>query len=238
MTDAPFRLVAEDAHVLAVEKPPGMVTHPVYRHPDGTLTDAVNAWAQERGMAKPWLLHRLDRDTSGVVLFAKTETALTLMAKQFARHTVEKRYLATVWSADLPDEGRFDAPLARDPADRRRVIVSSEGQTALTRFAIVERGEGWALVECRPQTGRTHQIRAHLAHAGHPIIGDPVYANNVAPFPGVDRLMLHAAAIALLVPGATQPVRRSYLAPPPNDFLAALDALRHPEHFRLATGER
>lgn len=211
----PFRPVYWDNHVLVVDKPAGLVTHPVYKHPDGTLTDCVWAWCREHALGKPWLLHQLDRDTSGLVLFARTEDAMRLCARQFAQHTVAKQYVALVWSANLPDDGVIDAPLKRDPAERRRVIVAPDGQAAVTQFTVVARYSDCALVRLAPRTGRTHQLRAHLAYLGHPILGDPVYA---ADYPAVPRLLLHATALGLLLPAARGLRQRTFLAPWPEEF--------------------
>lgn len=215
----PFRVVYCDAHVLVVEKPAGMVTHPVYKHLDGTLNDAVRAWCAAEDRGQPWLLHRLDRDTSGLVLFAWTADAMRLCAKQFVHHTVTKHYLALVWGTALPDEGIINAPLKRDPTDRRRVIVAEDGKAAQTRFAVAERLGDRALVRLWPQTGRTHQLRIHLAHIGHPIVGDVVYADM---YPAAPRLLLHATALGLLIPTPDGPRRRTFLAPLPLDFATEL----------------
>lgn len=217
----PFRVVWEDHHLLVVEKPTGMVTHPVYKHPDGTLTDFVAAWYATRELPRPWLLHRLDKDTSGLVLFARSAQMLRLGVRQFEAHSIRKEYCAVVWGADLPEEGLIDVPLMRDSADRRRVIVDANGQAAMTRFAVSQRGADRALVRLWPVTGRTHQLRAHLTHLGHPIVGDPVYATA---YPATSRLMLHAGAITLRVfkldGGMTL---RTFLAPVPVDFATAAD---------------
>jgi 23S rRNA pseudouridine1911/1915/1917 synthase len=223
---APFAVLHEDAHLLAVAKPAGVVTHPAYRNPTGTLTDAVHAWYESRGLPRPWLIHRLDKDTSGLVLFARTERAMRLCARQFADHTAVKHYLAVACGANLPDEGLVDAPLRRDPADRRRVIVAPEGQPAQTSFAVRARFGQWCMVDLWPLTGRTHQLRAHLAHLGHPIVGDPVYAAHLPAVPGVGRLLLHAAALSLRVPAEHGTAPATFTAPLPEDFGAALAALR------------
>jgi 23S rRNA pseudouridine1911/1915/1917 synthase len=225
MTDPtlPFRVVHEDAHLLVVEKPAGMVTHPVYKHADGTLTDFVAAWYAARDLPRPWLLHRLDKDTSGLILFARTPEMLRVGVRQFEDHTITKEYAAVVWGDALPDAGMIDLRLMRDPADRRRVIVAPEGagQAAQTRYAVAERHGGTALLRLWPVTGRTHQLRAHLANIGHPIVGDPVYTTEHPP---VARLLLHAASIRLMVLRAGDGARRrvTFLAPLPPDFAAAL----------------
>ena len=224
---APFRVVFDSAQLLVVEKPAGVVTHPAYRNLTGTLTDAVEWWMLERDQQRPWLLHRLDRDTSGLVLFAKTPEAMRYCARQFIEHTVEKQYLALIWGNDLPESGMIDAALMRDPEDRRRVIVARGGQSAQTRFAIQARWETCALVALWPLTGRTHQLRAHLAWLGHPIIGDSVYATEQPLLAGVTRLLLHAATLTLRAPSDGGPRLRTFLAPLPDDFLTSLAAATH-----------
>ncbi len=172
-------------------KPAGMVSHPAYRQPNGTLTDAIFARQAARGEGRPWLLHRLDRETSGVVLFAKTEAARRALVRQFERHTIHKQYLALIVGTLTPATGEIDAPLLRDPSDRRRVIVSPDGQPALTCYRVlwttpattldapppstVSAVPTYSLVLAEPVTGRTHQIRAHLAARGAAILGDAPY---------------------------------------------------------------
>jgi len=255
-----LRMLYEDEALLAVAKPSGMVTHPAYRRPDGTLTDAVFARAAARGEGRPWLLHRLDRDTSGVVLFAKMEAARRALVRQFERHTIRKQYLALVAGVLIPPTGEIDAPLKRDPLDRRRVVVAADGQPALTRYRVLGTsftapseshassalaGQPTASVSlalAEPVTGRTHQIRAHLAERGAPILGDATYhgplevAGAVVP-----RVMLHAwrlicryprtptaaASVTLHTPVAQDapPAPFVVTAPIPPDMLALIGQL-------------
>jgi 23S rRNA pseudouridine1911/1915/1917 synthase len=220
-------ILYEDDALLAVNKPAGLVVHPAYKHPNGTLADAVFACQAARGERRPWLLHRLDRDTSGVVLFAKTDEARRALVRQFERRSVRKLYLALASGAPRPPEGVIEASLRRDPADRRRVIVAPEGQTATTAYRTLAARDGAALLAVRPLTGRTHQIRAHLAHAGAPLLGDATYlaaahiSRMFAP-----RVMLHAVRLEVIRPGAGTPLAVS--APVPDDFHAVLRALGLP----------
>lgn len=219
----PIPVLYEDAQVLAVNKPAGLVTHPAYKHPSGTLCDAVFARQAARGEGRPWLLHRLDRDTSGVVLFAKTEPARRALVRQFERHLIRKRYLALTMGVPTPGAGVLEAPLARDPNDRRRTIVTPGGQAATTRYRVLASHAGCALVLAEPVTGRTHQIRAHLAAAGAPLAGDSRYLPEGSSTAGADRAMLHSWRLTILYPGTGAPF--TLTAPLPEDFVALAQCL-------------
>ena len=217
-------LLTEDDDLLAVAKPAGMVAHPAYRHPDGTLADFVFAYAARCGYSRPWLLHRLDRETSGVVLFARTERARRALVRQFEQRLVVKRYLAVVVGA-LPDEGEISAPLCRNPADRRRVIVAEAGKPAHTRYRVLAARDGFALALVEPLTGRTHQIRAHLAHLGAPLAGDALYGgtNEATQAAGIGRALLHAWELSFRHPATGDaPVIQ---APIPSDMRTTLATL-------------
>jgi 23S rRNA pseudouridine1911/1915/1917 synthase len=229
---APYDVLYADEALLAINKPPGLVVHPTYKHPDGTLTDAIFAWSETIGASRPWLLHRLDKDTSGVTLFARTEEARRALARQFAQRMTHKRYLAlALWPDEASLSGEVDAPLWRDPLDRRRVIITPEptGQASRTRyralaFAPSRSGERFALVLAEPVTGRTHQIRAHLTSLGAPLIGDAMYlpeGSEVAAL--APRVMLHAWQLTVRWP-LDRPLR-TITAPPPDDFLSVAQAL-------------
>jgi 23S rRNA pseudouridine1911/1915/1917 synthase len=218
-------VLAEDDELLAVSKPPGLVAHPAYQHPDGTLTDAVFAYAEARGWTRPWLLHRLDRETSGVVLFARTEYARRAMVRQLQQRQIGKRYLAII-RGELPlDSGVIDAPLARDPEERRRVIVTPTGKQAATRYRVLGVRGGFALALVEPVTGRTHQIRAHLGSLGAPLAGDAIYGGMDEHLRalGIERVQLHAWELAFRHPAtADDCVVR---APLPHDMNGVLVAL-------------
>jgi 23S rRNA pseudouridine1911/1915/1917 synthase len=226
----------EDAELLAVDKPAGLVTHPTYKHPDATLWDAVLARQTAQGEARPCLLHRLDRWTSGVLVFAKTERARRAVVRQFERRTVGKRYLALVVGVPEREEGEIEAPLLRDPLDRRRTIVGTDGQPALTHYRVLGQAGGHALVLATPHTGRTHQIRAHLSYHGTPLAGDARYLPEESPGLALaDRAMLHAWQLEIRYPGTGDQL--VITAPAPDDFIAAarrmglendLAALSHP----------
>jgi 23S rRNA pseudouridine1911/1915/1917 synthase len=218
-------ILAEDDDILAVAKPAGLVTHPAYRHADGTLTDAVFAYAARCGAHRPWLLHRLDRETSGVVLFARTEQARRSLVRQFQRREIVKRYLAIVNGRPGSGSGEIDAPLCRDVDDRRRVVVSPAGKPARTRYEVCATNDDFSLVIAEPLTGRTHQIRVHLASLGAPLAGDTVYggATETTSAIGIERTQLHAWELSFRHPatGSACAVR----APIPDDMSATLAAL-------------
>lgn len=229
-------LVYEDDALLAVDKPAGLVSHPAYKHPDGTLSDAVFARQEARGEGRPWLLHRLDRETSGVVLFAKTVEARRAVVRQFEQHRVRKVYLAVTIGRLALERGILEAPLCRDPADRRRTIVNDAGQPATTRYEALATHNGYALVLAEPLTGRTHQIRAHMAHLGAPLLGDARYIELVhaagtahgeeqlaADAGEAVRVMLHAWRIGIVHPTTHAPFEVT--APLPDDLLAVVRRL-------------
>ncbi len=241
MTTPPYldmpQVLYEDAHLLVVNKPAGLVVHPAYKHPDNTLADAIFSRAFLRGEPRPWLLHRLDRETSGVVLFAKTETARRGLVRQFERRSIRKRYLAIVRGTLDPLSDMIDAPLKRDPHDRRRTIVDQEGQPAETWYQVLAESAAYALVLAQPRTGRTHQIRAHLAWRGAPLAGDICYheghtdnehdiqnmrdPGDACDFP---RVMLHAWHVFCIHPATGALLQIS--APVPPDMRRCIDALK------------
>jgi 23S rRNA pseudouridine1911/1915/1917 synthase len=218
-SEAPaVRVLYEDDDLLAVDKPAGVVVHPAYRHPTGTLYDTVAARQTARGEARPWLLHRLDRDTSGVVLLAKSERGRRGLVRQFERRQVRKWYLALVCDAPDVSVDEIRAPLRRDPLDRRRVVVDPAGQEAITAYRVLAAADGLALLLAEPRTGRTHQIRAHLAWLGHPIAGDATYGGLTGP--AIARQMLHAWALRVQHPARGAPL--TIQAPIPADLAVLL----------------
>lgn len=229
----PLDVRFEDAHLLVVDKPAGLVVHPAPGHPGGTLVNAVlhHTRLQDAAGARPGIVHRLDKDTSGVMVVAKTEVAKERLVATFQAHDLDRRYLAIAVGAGLPEALRLDTLHGRHPRDRKRFTTRVErGKRAVTDVAVVERLRGAALVECRLSTGRTHQIRVQLSEAGHPILGDPVYgrAPRDAVLRGVaqelGRQALHAAVLAFAHPVSGEPLR--FEAPPPADMAWALVALR------------
>jgi len=205
----PLVVLYEDEHVAVVDKPAGMVVHPAFGHVSGTLVNAVlSRWPQIADFAEPGragIVHRLDKETSGVILIAKTPPALESLRAQFKARTISKRYLALVEGLLQTPEGVIDAPIGRDARRRKRIAVMRDGREAITEFRVVELFASFSLLEVWPKTGRTHQIRAHLAFMGHPVVGDTVYGRRRQPFT-LKRHFLHAASITFAHPISGEPI--------------------------------
>lgn len=218
----------EDAALLAINKPPGLVVHPAPGHWQGTLVSALlHRWPELPPGLDPGrlgIVHRLDKDTSGVLLIARTAAALAELGRQFRTRAVEKRYLALVWGVPRRAAGLIEAPIGRHPVQRKKMAVVPRGRPARTRYEVLERFAGVALVAAYPETGRTHQIRVHLAQLGHPVVGDRLYGRPRSGAPPIGRQALHAQAIAIRHPATGEPLR--IVAPLPADFAAALSRLR------------
>jgi 23S rRNA pseudouridine1911/1915/1917 synthase len=219
----------EDEDLIVVDKPAGLVVHPAPGHPGGTLVNALlhrcGDLAGIGGVLRPGIVHRLDRGTSGVLVAAKRDAAHAALAAQFHDHTVLRVYLAIVRGAPAVEGGRVERAIGRHPRDRKRMSVeTTAGRRAVTAWRVRERfpARGFALLEVRPETGRTHQIRVHLAASGLPIAGDPVYgrAARAPGGPPLDRPALHAAVLGFTHPRTGERMR--FEAPPPADFRAAL----------------
>ena len=228
-----LNILFEDAHLIVLDKPAGLVVHPAPGNQDGTLVNALLAHCGDSlpgigGEKRPGIVHRLDKDTSGVMVVAKTEAALTTLSARFAARDIERAYLALCWGLPSPASGEVEAPIGRDPRERTRMaVVGHHGKAALTRYR-TERH--WALaaslLECRLATGRTHQIRVHLAHIGHPLVGDPVYLRRLPAAarrlaePARQALMdfprqaLHAWLLGFAHPVTGQPLRFETAMPP------------------------
>jgi len=221
----PLRIVREDADILVVDKPAGMTVHPAPGHPQGTLVNAVLAHVPElsgiAGSLRPGIVHRLDKDTSGLLVIAKTDAAYRSLVSQLRARAVTRAYLALVRGTVRSDREKITAPIGRHPVHRTRMAVVPRGRPAVTHVTVVERLGGATLVECRLETGRTHQIRVHLRHLGHPVLGDPVYGG--APG-GIARQALHAARLEFTHPRTGE--RIVCTAPLPEDFARLLDTLR------------
>ncbi len=222
----PLNVIYEDADMAAIDKPAGMVVHPAAGHASGTLVNALLArWpqvAQVGGKGRAGIVHRLDKDTSGVLLIAKSEPARLNLMAQFAARTVQKRYLALVEGLPATPTGEINAPLGRDPNQRKRMAVLRNGRPAVSFYRVLQTYKGYTLLEVLLKTGRTHQIRVHMAFIGHPIAGDAVYGYRKQRLP-LERHFLHAESLSLLTPTSGQPV--TIRAPLPADLNVVLDQL-------------
>ena len=200
----PLDIVFEDEDVVVVNKPRGMVVHPAPGHPDGTLVNALlyhcgDSLSGINGQLRPGIVHRIDRDTSGLIIAAKNDHAHNGLAAQLQDHTLSRVYRCIVIGNLREDEGTVDAPIGRHRTDRKKMAVVADGRRAVTHWKVLERYQGFTYVECRLETGRTHQIRVHMAHTGHPILGDTVYGNK-KPVPGLQGQCLHAVGLQFVHP--------------------------------------
>ena len=202
--DIPLDVVYEDSDVIVVNKPKGLVVHPAPGHPDGTLVNALlyhcgDSLSGIGGELRPGIVHRIDRDTSGLIIAAKNDFAHQRLAAQLQDHTLARIYHCIVVGNLREDAGTVDAPIGRHPVDRKKMAVAANGRPAVTHWRVLERFQGFCYVECRLETGRTHQIRVHMAHIGHHILGDTVYGNK-KPVPGLHGQCLHAVGLRFLHP--------------------------------------
>lgn len=246
--DLPLNIIFEDDDLLVVNKEPGMVVHPAYQNWTGTLVNAL-AWHFENlpqlpgNMGRPGLVHRIDKDTSGLLVIAKNEKAMTGLAKQFFDHSIQRTYYALVWGSPEDDEGTIDVNLGRSLKDRRVTAPFPEGdfgQTAITHFEVLERFHYVALVKCNLETGRTHQIRAHMKYLGHPLFNDATYGGNEIRkgtiftkykqfvhncFQLIPRQALHAKTLGFTHPGTGKFIQ--FDSELPEDFSAVLEKWRN-----------
>ena len=226
--DIPLDVVYEDGDVIVVNKPVGLVVHPAPGHPDGTLVNALlyhcgTSLSGINGELRPGIVHRIDRDTSGLIIAAKNDRAHLALAAQLQDHTLARTYEAVAVGNLREDRGTVDAPIGRCPSDRKKMaVVDRGGRSAVTHWEVVERFPGYTHIRCRLETGRTHQIRVHMACIGHPLLGDTVYGAK-KPVPGLAGQCLHAAELRFLHPRTGEPV--TVEAPLPDWFRAVLERL-------------
>ena len=226
--DIPLDVVYEDADVIVVNKPSGMVVHPAPGHPDGTLVNALlyhcaGTLSGIGGALRPGIVHRIDRDTSGLIIAAKNDAAHQYLSAQLADHTLARTYECIVVGKLREDRGAVDAPIARHPTDRKRMAVVAGGREAVTHWEVIARYPGYTHVRCRLETGRTHQIRVHMAYIGHPILGDTVYGAK-KEVPGLTGQCLHAVGLRFLHPRTHEVVE--LFCPLPEEFTRMLQKIR------------
>lgn len=221
----PLDIVFEDDHLLVINKPAGLVVHPALGHTQDTLVNALlyhNPGLAMLDDQRPGIVHRLDRDTSGLIVVAKTEAALQNLQRQFKARTVEKIYLALVHGCPAVPEGIIDVPLGRDPQNRREIAALKEGKPARTHYAVMQVFQDYSLLKIKLETGRTHQIRVHLAWLKHPVAGDTVYGRRKNRL-SLTRQFLHAGQLSLDHPLSGQ--RLTFTAPLPADLQTVLNSL-------------
>jgi 23S rRNA pseudouridine1911/1915/1917 synthase len=234
--DIPLAIVFEDEHLLVVDKPAGLVVHPAAGNFDGTLVNALLHHCAGKlsgigGVARPGIVHRIDKDTSGLLVVAKSDVAHEGLAKQFAAHSIDRHYLAIVNGAPRPASGKVDAPLARSATNRKKIAVveGSRGKRAVTHWKRLSMLNDAALIECSLETGRTHQVRVHMASIGHPLLGDPVYGRSGKSHGKLlKELDFHRQALHAAELGFTHPVtkhRLSFSSPMPPDMQELFNAL-------------
>jgi 23S rRNA pseudouridine1911/1915/1917 synthase len=234
----PLAIIHEDEELLVIDKPAGLVVHPAAGNPTGTLVNALLHHCDDLsgigGVARPGIVHRLDKDTTGLMVVAKSDRAHQALALAFRRRQVNKTYLAVCFGSPADDEGVVDAPMDRHPRHRQRMAVVRDGRPARTLYEVAERWRGTSLLHCRLVTGRTHQIRVHMAHVGHALVGDPLYAGRqwkaiADPHAAVacrrfSRQALHAWRLEFTHPVSGELV--SFEAPMPDDIQGLIDVLR------------
>jgi 23S rRNA pseudouridine1911/1915/1917 synthase len=214
----PLKVIYEDNDLIVIDKPAGLVVHPAAGHHSGTLVNAILAHCPDLGTIKstvrPGIVHRLDKDTSGLIVVAKNEAAHASLSRQIKQRSIKKGYLALLVGHLSPDQGAIEAPIGRHPKDRKRMAVVSGGREARTAYKVIEYFDGYTLVEAMPETGRTHQIRVHFAAIGHPIFGDPVYGKRS---PLLGRQFLHAYKLGFTLPSSGKYVEFKAELPPDLD---------------------
>ena len=226
--DIPLDIIYEDEDVLVINKPKGLVVHPAAGHSDDTLVNGLlyaraDALSGINGVLRPGIVHRIDKDTSGLLAVAKNDLAHTVLASQLKDHTMARTYEAIVCGNFKEDSGTVDAPIGRHPTDRKKMCVTQRnGKEAVTHWEVIARYRGYTHVRCRLQTGRTHQIRVHMAHIGHPILGDTVYGHK-KPELGQDSQCLHAGVLCFRHPRDGRPVM--VMAPLPQYFESVIRKL-------------
>ncbi|MBC5646925.1 RluA family pseudouridine synthase [Christensenella tenuis] len=224
----PIEIIYQDGDIAIINKPQGMVTHPAPGNYNGTLVNAImyhmNDLSGINGKLRPGIVHRLDKDTSGLLVIAKNDIAHKALSEQIARKEAKRIYLALVYGNIKTDNGTVSTLIGRDPRDRKKMaVLRAGGRQAVTHYKVLERYGGYTLVECELETGRTHQIRVHMKHIGHPVVGDPVYSRQKDRY-GLDGQLLHAKRLELIHPQTGE--KMIFEAPLPEHFKAILVKLK------------
>ena len=228
--EIPLSILYEDEQLLVIDKPKGMVVHPSAGHYTGTLVNALLYHCRGNlsginGVLRPGIVHRIDKDTTGALLVCKTDLAHKDLALQLKEHTITRRYRAIVHGCIKEEEGTVEGPIGRHPTDRKKMAMNPKnGKPAVTHYQVLQRFQNYTYIECRLETGRTHQIRVHMSSIGHPLLGDSVYGPKKCPFPNLEGQTLHAMILGFL-----HPVTKEYLeftAPIPEYFQKLLTILR------------
>lgn len=225
--DIPIEIIYEDKEILVINKPKGMVVHPGNGNPDGTLANAVMGLCGESlsgigGEIRPGIIHRLDKDTSGVIVVAKNDVAHIDISNQIKNRETSKKYIALVRGQIKEEEATINMPIGRSQKDRKKMAVRKDGKEAITHFKVLKRYDAYTLLELKIDTGRTHQIRVHMAEIGHPVIGDYIYSNGKNPFNVVGQ-MLHSKEIQFIHPKTKE--KMVFTAPLPSYFEEVLEIL-------------
>lgn len=226
--DIELNIVYEDEDVIVLNKPQGMVVHPAHGNYTGTIVNALLSHCDNlsgiNGVMRPGIVHRIDKDTSGIIIIAKNNEAHVSLSEQLKEHSITRRYTALVEGVVKPDEGTIETMIGRNPRNRKEMaIVSRNGKRAVTHYTVLERFENYTLIEARLETGRTHQIRVHMAHIGHPIVGDPVYGFKKQKF-HTEGQLLHARVLGFIHPRLGE--YREFEAPLPDYFVSILSKIR------------
>lgn len=226
--DIPLSVLYEDDDILIVNKPKGMVVHPAPGHYSGTLVNAVMFHCKDHlsginGVMRPGIVHRIDKDTTGSIIICKNDTAHNMVAAQLKEHSITRRYRAIVYGRLQDDEGCIDAPIGRAPRERKKMAINNtNGKSAITHYKVIKRYKDYTYIECHLETGRTHQIRVHMASIGHPLLGDTVYSNRKSKF-NLEGQTLHAMTIGLIHPSSGEYLEVS--APLPEYFEHLLEIM-------------
>ena len=227
--EIPLDIIYEDAHLLVVNKPKGMVVHPAPGNPDGTLVNALlwhckGSLSGIGGEIRPGIVHRIDMDTTGVIIACKNDMAHNSIAAQLKEHSITRRYQAIVHGVLKDDAGTVEGPIGRHPTDRKKMSINyNNGKSAVTHYKVLKRFRQYTHVECRLETGRTHQIRVHMASIGHPLLGDLVYGPGKCPIPGLQGQTLHAGVLGFIHPRTGEYME--FTAPLPEYFAKLLNTL-------------